>query len=165
MSHLHQVEECFGNAQRLTKLLDSFNINQIEQLSNEIWGHFFWFKKNGNFGVRYTNLHNNTLNRILVRIKKRQNKNRVNPEKSPLGSELIRSSFMDGSYNLFRRMYLHGEDWTSVAGHCFLNHTFGSEARLKLVVVCEGDVVEYICPSLEIYEHEIESLKAFYKIQ
>lgn len=142
---LKTIEENLENNRQITLLLHFMNQNEMNTLVDQIYAHFYWFKRNPQWFSNYNNKMHAKMKKVWVKAKKRLKQNRVIDELTHYGSIVKRSKFDCDYWTPFQNIYLRGEGWECYMQNASYHFLYVNEQTLELVYYVEGDVSQIEC--------------------
>ena len=133
------------------------NITQAEQRKGEIYGKMYWHYR-GTFLVESFK-ERRKLIREYFELKKGLESGEFPPEVKENGAFISRKSALDMVWG--RKIYLRGKGWEDFLDTGYLDIVM-NKSLMKVYTYCEGDITIVTCPTVNIFNQEIEELVDFY---
>lgn len=162
MDNLQSLEAVLHHDAAIRHFIGTLNRNEMEDLSGEVFAHFYWLKRNPGWFKRETRKKHASLRKAQRIIKKRLATDNVSPEWSEGGSVVERIYFPMGDTLDFAAQHLKHPGWNVVFQDCGFSGYWENDELLRLCTYCEGDVQILHAPNQDVYTCDRRRLDSWY---
>jgi hypothetical protein len=159
MYYLPKIENCNNCMASAEAVISNLNINQLEHLDGEIFGHDYWFNRGASF-IDSTMEQVKFFKEVSSKIKSLISSNNVRHEYNDNGLIVRRSSCIGTMSDFMRTL---GADFETFLDIDFCHAYWINHSTLQMISYCEADVVLLTASDANQLKLEMDTVKAWYK--